>query len=229
MSLLATLDALEQAGATADVILAVVRAHVIGQEAKAERRRAQDAARQRAKRVTRSHAESRGHVDGHADSSPRARVEDNNPRLVLTGSTAAVVLRERESETDWPDLSGGPLAKHLIEAVGSPWLDLDKSQALNLTLGRLAAWRRTGASWQHDVIPVVTALCAKRRGPISSWKFFDDAVAQSIADNRSALQIPEASVVPFRATGPPRTIDEKSTANWDHVIAKFERDEQSSN
>lgn len=73
------------------------------------------------------------------------------------------------------------------------------------TSGRLAAWKRDGASWEHDVVPVVTALCGKQRGPISTWKFFDPAIGRSVADNRAALEIPDGTVVRLHATGPPST------------------------
>jgi hypothetical protein len=66
------------------------------------------------------------------------------------------------------------------------------------------AWKREGASWEHDVLPVVAGVCANRRSRIASWKFFDQAVARSIADNRAALEIPIAQP---RATGPPSLMD----------------------
>jgi hypothetical protein len=101
---------------------------------------------------------------------------------------------------DWPKPI--PAWSHqLVEAVASPRLDPNKSLGLNTTAGRLAAWKAAGASWEHDVLPVVTALCAKQRTPISTWKFFDNAIGRSIADNRAALEIPAAGAV--RATGPP--------------------------
>jgi hypothetical protein len=80
------------------------------------------------------------------------------------------------------------------------------------TRGRLAAWKRDGASWEHDVLPVVTGLCAGRRSRIASWKFFDQAIARSIADNRAALEIPEAGRV--RATGPPGGLAAQIGAEW---------------
>jgi hypothetical protein len=80
----------------------------------------------------------------------------------------------------------------LVELDASVRLDFARQPGLTLTAGRLAAWRRDGASWEHDVVPVVTSLARKRGQAIASWKFFDAAVAQSIADNRQALKIPEA-------------------------------------
>lgn len=137
--------------------------------------------------------------DSRSDPS-RTRVRDNLPRLVSTGLAVAVAERERESD-DWPAGNATDHAKLLVEATGSPWLDPSKSLDLVTTTGLIAAWRRDGASWEHDVKPVVLGLTAKRRAAIGSWKFFAGAVAQQIADNRAALQIPEAQVVPLRPGG----------------------------
>lgn len=132
--------------------------------------------------------------NGHETSPPRARGLDKPLNVVPTGYAAAAVVAACAPEIDdWPSGSVSDQAKLLIEHVSSPWLDNHKSLALNTTVGRLAAWRRDGASWVNDVIPVVTSLCARRRAAVGSWKFFDDAIAQSIADNRAALEIPEAA------------------------------------
>lgn len=117
----------------------------------------------------------------------------------------------REPADDWPGGKAPDLARLLVETVASPRLDPAKSQGLVTTAGRLAAWRRDGASWEHDVVPVVTAICAKQRSPVSTWKFFDAAIARSIADNAAALDIPEAGSV--RATGPP-SITAQIGAEW---------------
>jgi hypothetical protein len=106
---------------------------------------------------------------------------------------------------DWPAGKATDHVRLLVSTVASPRLDPAKSPGLVTTAGRLVAWKREGASWEHDVVPVVTALCAKQRGPVSTWKFFDQAIARSIADNRAALEIPEAGSV--RATGPPNFAD----------------------
>ena len=113
------------------------------------------------------------------------------------------VERERAqipSFDDWPAGKVQHHAKLIVEAVASPWLDPSKSPDLVTTAGRIVAWKRDGASWEHDVLPVVSGLCAKQRSRVASWKFFDQAIARSIADNRAALEIPEGRA---RATGPP--------------------------
>jgi hypothetical protein len=142
---------------------------------------------------------------GHPDEIPPGRRQDipSGSQETGTGEGTGIQVggggaRANSPAADWPEGDGKRLTALLIEASRTPWLDPTKSPELTLTLGRLAAWKREGASWEHDVVPVVTALCAKRREPISSWKFFDKAIARSIADNRAALEIPEA-----RGTGPP--------------------------
>lgn len=125
----------------------------------------------------------------------------------------------READ-DWPDGKPTDHLRRLVEAVGSPWLDPSKSPGLVTTAGRLAAWKRDGASWEHDVVPVVTAVCAKQRSPVSTWKFFDQAIGRSIADNRAALVIPEATAI--RATGPPNILDRMKAERLEAERLAFE-------
>ena len=122
--------------------------------------------------------------------SPLTTFEPSSNLIDVDDSASAL-----DQSDDWPS---GNLVAELVEAVASPRLDPAKQPGLTLTAGRIVAWKREGASWRHDVVPVVQALCAKAKGPVSSWKFFDAAIAQAIADNRAALEIPEA-----RAIGPP--------------------------
>lgn len=124
---------------------------------------------------------------------------------------------------DWPD---GDHVRLLVEAAMSPWLDPAKSHGLILTAGRLEGWRRRGASWQRHVIPVVTTLAKANGEPISSWQFFEKALGRAVKASRAELELPDG-VVSLHATGPPRTIDEKSSASWDYAIAKIAKDEQS--
>lgn len=93
---------------------------------------------------------------------------------------------------DWPEGKPPDHASLLCELAQTPNLDWVKQPGLVQTNGQLHAWRRDGASWEHDVVPVVTTLARKARRPITSWKYFAAAVAQSVADNRQALTIPEA-------------------------------------
>jgi hypothetical protein len=144
------------------------------------------------------------HGDGHGDVSPScARVRELPPRLVISGSDDDVDCASAiSSSDDWPELKGRQTyAELLVERIASPWLDPAKSLDLVGTAGRVVAWKRDGASWEHDVVPVVTALCAKAGKRVGTWKYFDASVAQTIADNRAALAIPEARVVPLRPGG----------------------------
>lgn len=98
----------------------------------------------------------------------------------------------RGAVDDWPAGKSLDHAKALCEHVGHAGkLDTARSPGLIQSLGRLHVWKRDGASWEHDVIPTVTALAEKAKGPISTWAYFDRAVAESIAANRAALTIPE--------------------------------------
>lgn len=171
----------------------------------------------------------RGVPDGSAPV-PRTGTQVVTPSLPsLRSEELAVVVGECAGERvqvdDWPTGKASDHADLLIAAVASPWLDPSKSQDLVTTRGRLAAWKRDGASWEHDVLPVVAGLAAKRHARIGTWKYFDAAISQSIADNRAALEIPEAgTVIRLHATGPPRTIDEKSSAAWDYAERRIAED-----
>ncbi len=189
----------------------------------------------RANQAPKAAAASRGDVTvtvtetRHGDdteTSPRARVEDITPKLVISGSDDDVDANARSSSDDWPKLKGRQThAEILAETVASPWLAPSKSPGLVETAGRLAAWKRDGASWQHDVVPVVTALCVKAGKRIGTWKYFDASIAQSIADNRAALAIPEARVVPLRPGGGFKTREQENREGWDYAIARIAADE----
>lgn len=101
----------------------------------------------------------------------------------------AAAANAPEARSDWP--MSNPV-NTLVAQVLSPRLDPSKSPGLITTAGRLQAWRRDGASWEFDVVPVVTGMSQRPGGLIGTWKFFDAAIAQSMADNRQALLIPSA-------------------------------------
>lgn len=132
-------------------------------------------------------------ITNHNGVTPLAHVRDKPLTTEISGLAAVVVCAS--TRDDWPRGDAKDWASVLIELCASPRLDNQKSLALNTTLGRLLAWRVAGASWDHDVIPIVVTTVQKRGPPILSWKYFDPAIAQSIADNRQALTIPEASNV----------------------------------
>lgn len=112
------------------------------------------------------------------------------PVVTVVGSVVASA--EGVVAEDWPGGQAMDWAQRLVTAAATVRLDVSRQPGLTTTLGRLAAWKRDGASWEHDVLPVVTSLAKRKGTPISTWKFFDAAIAQSIADNRAALTIPEA-------------------------------------
>lgn len=215
MSLVATLKALAAAGGTAEQLIAVVEAHEAAKADALSQRRAADAVRQKRYRNNVMSRDDNVTERDSRDTSPHVR--ERSAQVVFTSSSS---LRSEEvggvgGETreafanDWPEGKPTDLTRKLVEAVGSPWLDPSKSHGLVTTAGRLAAWKRDGASWERDVVPVVTALCGKQRGPVSTWKFFDQAIGRSVADNRAALEIPPAGqVVPFRSQGPPSFADQ---------------------
>lgn len=102
--------------------------------------------------------------------------------------TAADATREGD---DWP--AGKPLdhASLIVSEANTVYLDTAREPGLIQTLGRLHAWRRDGASWQHDILPVITTMAGKLSRPVKSWAYFDAAIGESIAANRRALTIPE--------------------------------------
>lgn len=146
-----------------------------------------------------------------------AREPANDPLPVVQVVEAVV--------SDWPEGKAPDHAALLCDLAASPYLDWVKQPGLCQTNGQLHAWRRDGASWEHDVVPVVTALARKARRPISSWKFFAPAIAQSIADNRQALTIPEARHASQAHEQLPPAVDarranrERSTAGAERALA----------
>lgn len=160
--------------------------------------------------------EHREHVGEHVRV-PRERVLDKPLTKVLTGSV--VVVDASAQGDDWPT---GKLAQQLAAAVESPFLDPNKSLGL-VTSGRiLDGWRKAGASWEHDVIPIVAALAAKRRQPINSWAYFEAAVLQSAADSRRALTLPQAGS-PHERPGQHTNNRADSRGDWAELIAEHDR------
>jgi len=142
-----------------------------------------------------------------SDAAPRAHVRDITSNSENNLQSVVVVLGAGErSEDDWPT---GDLFMLLAEAAESPRLDPAKNPKLVQTAGLIGGWRRAGASWQHDVLPVVTSISRQRGPPIGTWKYFDAAVLQSVADNRRALEIPEARNDPANPRRQPTARDDR--------------------
>lgn len=125
------------------------------------------------------------------DQEPEQKHDAEDVRAPTSMLPAVIVQSDSpDAADDWPSVR---VMESLVETVGSPRLDPAKSPQLVQTSGQLAGWKRAGASWEFDVVPVVMALCAKSKTQVHSWAYFRDAVLQSIADNRQALNLPEAS------------------------------------
>jgi hypothetical protein len=196
-----------------------------------DKRRSSDRARQAKKRekdnvksreVTLepvTHVTTRDQRDGQDARAPvHTRGENNLSRLVDTSFADVVVAEAREAGSDWPAGKAAQHAKLLVEAVSSSRLDPSRMPDLVTTAGLLDAWKRCGASWEHDVLPVVTALTRKTGPPIRNWKYFDPAIAQSVADNRRALQIPAANGPRHERPDPPSPKFDRKQANLERSI-----------
>lgn len=146
--------------------------------------------------------ETRRDTPGEAETSPRGAEKETEVEVeVEVIEVGGGVARERATD-DWPS---GPWDKLLVAIAASPWLDLTKSLGLVTSAGRIAAWRREGASWEFDVVPVVTGMAQSAREPIGSWTYFDRRIARTAADNRKAMEAPlagrGASHQPYRPAG----------------------------
>lgn len=103
MNLVATLEAMVEAGATAEMLLAVVRRHEAEREAAREERRAKDAHRQREHRA-RVNAESQGvTVTGRDSREPSPRAGAGCAQVVNPSSSS---LRSEEGENPIPPNGG---------------------------------------------------------------------------------------------------------------------------
>jgi hypothetical protein len=189
----------------ADVARANVEAPVVHESDDARKKRlaAERAAAYRVRKRDENVTKSRSCVTGDGvtkrdeitlqrdEITPLARVEDNLLTTVVSGLAAVDV--EARDPGDWPMGDANVWASCLVEAASTSRLDPSRTPGLITTLGCLVRWKRGGASWQFDVLPIVTSICRKRGPPISTWTYFDKPIAQSVADNRKALEIPEAS------------------------------------
>jgi len=156
---------------------------------------------------------------------PRVCVGDNNPNSEDTCSGGGVGGGARDGVTETNDWPEGDLAALLVEGAASPWLDPQKSPSLVISAGRIAAWKRRGASWRLHVLPVVTTLAKQHGEPISHWKFFEKAIGRAVQASREELVLPEG-VVPLRPGGRAKSRDEQNTEAWDYAIARIAQDEQ---
>lgn len=89
---------------------------------------------------------------------------------------------------DWPTTDH---VKILVSAAKSPWLDNQKSLGLNTSATTILAWKRAGAEWDRDVVPIITAIARAHHEPIGNWQFFNKPVLRSLAQARQVLALPE--------------------------------------
>lgn len=175
--------------------------------------------------------------DADATSSdPRARVRDNNPKLVTTGSSVSASSSEREPDFDWPDV--WPPSRAYLDALES-LLRETAGEALNAAAPKLAivapilALGRSGrgprCELQLDVLPAIRACAAKvRPGSVVGWDFFRPAIVEARDKRLAAGDAPEVgAVIPFRGVGPPRkSREDENREAWDYAIARIAQDEQ---
>lgn len=232
MSVIATaLKHLIAAGVSGDdLVRAIAEIEAAAQpvaDAQADRRRAKDRERKRLRKSAESAETAEDAETPSLPPSPQTPQPPTHPRDETTrareGLAASVVIGLPVVDGDWPEGDARRHADLLAQEASTHRLDPAKTEGLLLTSARLAAWRSAGASWQHDVVPTVTALARRSGRRITSWKFFDDAIAQSIADNRAALTIPEAR----HAAAPHEPgADHRHTARLDNYASHWAGAEQ---
>lgn len=106
--------------------------------------------------------------------SARERVLESEPESKITTATSA--------SDDWPDLTPLDQAALLCRLVGrSGSLDVARDGGLVQSVFYFPKWRKRGASWEGDVVPVVTALTQRNARPIRTWSYFDQAIAEATA------------------------------------------------
>lgn len=81
------------------------------------------------------------------------------------------------------------LAKHIIEIVDSPYLDLNASAKLPRTSARIRAWIDAGADLEADIIPTIKDACRRMNGhgeTIHNWSYFDNPIRKAAAARKAA-------------------------------------------
>lgn len=156
--------------------------------------------------------------------SPRAGVRAPASEPDSESKGAALIRGREASEDDWPDGKPFDHAQILVREAEAVNFSLDRSPGLGQGIAALHRWRRDGASWEHDVVPVVTALARKARTPIKSWSYFEDAVAANVAATRAAMTIPEHTDVHRPRTGQPVNGHDTRKAGGLAFLAEVGRD-----
>lgn len=100
-----------------------------------------------------------------------------------------------------------------LEVAGPGLGDPAKCAGLHLTKPRILSWLNAGYDLELDILPVIAARTAKpQRPPITTWSYFDAAIAEQAAKNRAPMPRAKSSSV--------HKISEKSY-DYDRVNDKF--------
>lgn len=138
---------------------------------------------------------------------PRARVEDNPLRLVITGYPSSSFKREGEFEDgdDWPmpDEHGGYVGR--LAMLAGPGLgDPAKEPGLITTSPEIIRWRQMGCSWSLDVVPTIRARTLKpRANPVTGWNLLTRDVLAAKARREAPVEVPQVGQSPpgFQSSG----------------------------
>ena len=93
----------------------------------------------------------------------------------VEASGEVVVVAHASSDRPPP-----PVWQRVTDAVGSPWLDPNKTQSLILEGYVVANWLRDGADEHLDIVPTVRRLIERKRAHVP-WSYFDRAVREAAA------------------------------------------------
>lgn len=142
--------------------------------------------------ATRFGGDTEGSPDKSPNASPKPAPKVRVGEIKGDGSSSSSSTTERKKEDNLPTAtprSGPkPASLALLELVDSPFLDPNKSQALITGGAIVAGWIDAGASLELDIAPTVTALLAKVGEPVTSWKYFTNAVRKAVATRLEAEQ-----------------------------------------
>ncbi|MBI1682360.1 hypothetical protein [Caulobacter hibisci] len=87
-------------------------------------------------------------------------------------------------------------------------IDVNRKPGLITSMGEVARWRQQGWSWELDVVPVVRAHGHRAEpDPVSTWKFFTEAIGRAHAAR----------------TRPPETYHPQVRHDRPHANDKFQR------
>lgn len=192
-------------GLTLDEVIAVAEANTecLPEETPADRRRRADRERKRLARSGQSADIPQTNADRPEDAMsansadipqisadncghPRARVEDNPLRLVLTRNPISSF-----SDDDWPKDELHGFAKRLAMMAGPGLGDPAKEPGLTTTSPEIIRWRQMGCSWSLDVVPTIQARTLKARDrPITGWNLLTRDVLAAKARRERPVEPP---------------------------------------